>query len=161
MTTWIGIDPGLSGAVARVTDAGQADVFDVPTVAIKRGKSTKRMYEGARIAEQVAAWAPRPTTAFIEDVHAMPGQGSVSMFTFGYGYGMWVGVLYGLGVPFERVTPMRWKAEMLDGLPKGKDASRVKAMELFPQLASQLSLKKHEGRAEALLIAEWGRRHSR
>ena len=87
----------------------------------------------------------------------MPGQGVRSMFTMGYGVGVWTGLLVGLLLPYNRVTPQRWKKLMMDGIAaKDKDASRHRAQQLFP--LADLRLKKHDGRAEALLIAEYGHR---
>jgi crossover junction endodeoxyribonuclease RuvC len=80
------------------------------------------------------------------------------MFTMGRGLGTWEGVLAGLGIPYELVTPQRWKKALMDGMGKDKDASRLQAIRLFPAIAGQLARKKDDGRADALLIAEYGRR---
>lgn len=165
MKTWIGIDPGLSGAVARVTDDGQADVFDVPTLSVKAsgGKMKTILNEAAMV--HLLRLFDGKFHATIENVHAMPGNGirkpsPSSMFSFGQGFGTWLGILAALEVPYTRVEPKRWKALMLDGLNKGdKDSSRQRALQLFPQLAGELKFKKDADRAEALLIAEYGRRH--
>lgn len=97
--------------------------------------------------------------AFIEKVGAMPGQGVTSMFSFGYGFGVWMGILAALKIPHTLVTPQAWKKEMFAGYDKDTD-SRVIARRLFPvQTEESLSRKKDHGRADALLIAEYGRRH--
>jgi crossover junction endodeoxyribonuclease RuvC len=98
------------------------------------------------------------TLASIEQVHAMPGEGAVGAFSFGTGYGIWLGLLAALQVPHQFVTPQAWKKLMLAGGAKEKDAARLKAMQLYPCVADRLTLKKHHGRADALLIAEWARR---
>jgi len=84
-----------------------------------------------------------------------------SSFNFGMGYGMWIGIVVGLGLPYELVTPQRWQKEMLAGMQGGKDASCIRAQELFPEADLRLgprSKKLHDGRADALLLAEFGRR---
>jgi crossover junction endodeoxyribonuclease RuvC len=95
----------------------------------------------------------------LEEVHAMPGQGVTSMFSMGKGSGLWEGIITALGMPLVRIPPQRWKKEMLaDGRGKDKQASIVRALELFPEAASHMARKKDEGRAEAILIAEYLRR---
>ena len=88
----------------------------------------------------------------------MPKQGVSSSFCFGEGKGMWEGILAALNIPVELVSPQRWKKEIMADQGKDKSAARFKAMALFPSLADQLKLVKHDGRAEALLLAEYGRR---
>ena len=100
--------------------------------------------------------ADRSACVAIERVHSMPKQGVASSFKFGMGFGIWLGILAALRLPHELVTPQAWKKLMLAGMPKEKDASRQRAMQLFPDV--DLSLKRHHGRADALLIAEWLRR---
>jgi len=150
---YIGIDPGLSGAIAMVLSDGEAVVYDAPTAKI----GNKHDFLLAEMVSIIARINDHSRVA-IEKVHSMPRQGVASSFSFGKGVGYWIGILAALRIPYEEVTPQRWQAIMLDGMQKTKDASRYKAMQLFPQLADQLNLKKHEGRADALLIAEWRRR---
>lgn len=153
---FIGIDPGISGAMALLDAAGRPRaLFDTPTLNLE----TRREYDLAQM-RQTLEWvlAEGKTRAALELVHAMPGQGVVSMWRMGYGVGIWEGLLAALKVPVERVSPQRWKGVMLNGLPKGKDASRYRAKALWPEWAERFSLKKHDGRAEACLIAEWLRR---
>jgi crossover junction endodeoxyribonuclease RuvC len=88
----------------------------------------------------------------------MPKQGVASSFCFGQGLGMWQGIIAALGLPLEMPSPQRWKKEMLADQGKDKDASRFKAIALFPALAAQMSRVKDDGRAEAILMAEYGRR---
>jgi len=92
----------------------------------------------------------------LEKVHAMPGQGVTSMFSFGEGYGVWQGILAGLQIPFDLVAPQTWKKHTMRDCSKEKGASMVKALQLYPQ--ADIRLKKHHGRADALLIAEYLRR---
>lgn len=93
----------------------------------------------------------------IEQVHAMKGQGVTSVFDFGMGFGLWLGIINALQIPYTQVTPQKWKKEMMQGIAD-KDAARVMACRLFPMYANQMNLVKHHGRAEALLMAEYGRR---
>lgn len=153
MMRYIGIDPGLGGAVAILPEG---HIFDTPTAQVGR----KRDYLPAQMAALLLAYisADAPVAVAIESVHSMPKQGVASAFNFGCGLGIWLGILAALAMPYDRVSPQRWKRVMLDGMGKEKDAARVRAMQLFPELAAQLSLKKHHGRAEALLLAEYRRR---
>ena len=96
--------------------------------------------------------------AVLENVHSLPKQGVASSFCFGEGKGMWEGILAAYNIPVELVSPQRWKKEMMDGQGKEKSAARFKAMALVPQLADQLKLVKHDGRAEALLMAIYAQR---
>lgn len=155
----LGIDPGLDGAAVLLV-AGAPTFFDTPTVTIGRGRSTKRAYaeqQMAQIVRQATSMNPG-LKVVIESVHSMPGQGVRSVFTFGEGFGLWRGILAACEVPFELVSPQRWKAGLLDGTGKDKDASRLRAMQLYPAATEWLKRKKDNGRADALLIAEWGRR---
>jgi crossover junction endodeoxyribonuclease RuvC len=151
---FIGIDSGLDGAVAILPDG---ILIDTPTLTVEgKGKSKKREYN---VGGMVGVLRPyRVGGCALEKVHAMPGQGVTSMFSMGVGVGLWRGILTSLLVRFEQPTPQRWQKEMLDGMGKGKDASRLRAIQLFPHLADQLSRKKDHGRADALLLAEYARR---
>ncbi len=153
----VGIDPGLSGAVARIDDNAQW-VNDTPTMSVVSARKLKRRYSIPGMVELLAG-----DVAFvvIESVHSMPGQGVASSFSFGYGLGLWVGIVAALRIPYEMVTPQRWKGVMMDGQGKEKDAARYRAQQLFPAIADQLARKKDDGRAEALLMAEYGRRMMR
>jgi crossover junction endodeoxyribonuclease RuvC len=163
----LGVDPGLSGALARI---GYVDAvcsgpgyktWDAPTA--KDGKHTVLLpVEMRRILEEAIGGYPASATiVFIEKVHAFPKQGRSGIFNFGDGYGMWKGICVGLGLPYELVTPQRWQKEMLAGMQGGKDASCIRAQELFPEAdlkKGPRSKKLHDGRADSLLIAEYGRR---
>lgn len=156
MKWFIGIDPGLDGAIAIIEEDGDVKVYDTPTLKIgnKRGFMLQEMVNILR----PIAIGPFYTAAAVEKVHSMPRQGVASAFSFGKGVGYWEGVLAALQIPYEEVTPQRWQGVMMDGMQKTKDASRLRAMQLFPQLADQLKLKSNDGRADALLIALWRRR---
>lgn len=94
----------------------------------------------------------------IERAQAMPGQGITGMFNYGYGFGLWVGLLVGIGFSYTLVRPQRWKKVMLADMAKDKGASVLRAKQLFPNVAEQLKLVKDHNKAEALLLAEYGRR---
>jgi crossover junction endodeoxyribonuclease RuvC len=100
-----------------------------------------------------------PLTVGLELVHAMPGQGVTSMFSMGRGVGIWEGILAGLRIPFDTVTPQAWKKLLLGkGAGDDKNASILRAQALIPGAAEYLSRAKDDGRAEAMLIAEYFRR---
>lgn len=146
----IGIDPGLTGAIAVLSDTGKfVAVHDMPVM--KLGKSKKNQVDPVALSELILGIAP--TSAVLEKVGAMPGQGVSSMFNFGMGYGVIQGVLAALWVDYALSTPQKWKKEC--GLiGKEKDAARLLAIELFPD--ASLARKKDGGRADALLIAKFG-----
>lgn len=158
----IGIDPGLDGAVAVLYPdddvRSSPELFDTPTFLVTGGRKDKREHDEASMANILRAFKKRGTIAVLERVHAMPGQGVTSMFSMGNGYGLWRGLLTGLRIPYELITPQSWKKLLMKGQGQGKDASRQVAMRLFPQAADRLKLKKHHGRADALLMAEYKRR---
>lgn len=153
----IGIDPGITGAVAFI-NAGGVTATDTPSHEVKSGKKTKQDYLPAQMAGILAPFSGKPGVhCFIEKVGAMPGQGVTSMFNFGKGFGLWLGILSALKIPFTLVTPQVWKKEIMQGMGD-KDAARIRAQQLFPAKVQELSRKKDIGRADAILIAEYGRR---
>lgn len=157
---FIGIDPGLDGAVACTTmDAAglhYTQVFDAPTFNVHGGKKTRREYDLQGMLDILRVACTGPVFVCIEKVHSMPEQGVASSFNFGRGFGLWEGLVVGLGYPYCLVTPQRWKKTFLDGMGHGKGASILVAKRLFPTV--ELSRVKHHGRADALLLAEFGRR---
>lgn len=140
MTDILGIDPGASGAIAKI--GGEVAVWDMP--------STPK-----DLVDLLAQFKPHQTVAFVEQAQSMPGQGVASSFKYGVGFGTILGALAALGIPHRLVTPAMWKRQM--GIDKDKEKSRGLAQQLFP--TAPLPRKKDHGRAEALLIAEWGRRN--
>lgn len=159
---YIGIDPGLHGAIAVLLDHEFIGVWDTPTTIVKRGKKKHTVYLPASmvgVLKQIANDLGTSISVGLEEVHAMPGQGVTSMFSMGKGSGLWEGIITALGMSLVRIPPQRWKKEMLaDGKGKDKQASIVRVLELFPETAPQLTRKRDEGRAEAILIAEYLRR---
>lgn len=143
----IGIDPGLSGALAILDGDGLPElVADLPV--IRDGRLA--WIDGASLQSTLLnALTGRPCRAVVERVSAMPGQGVASSFAFGVGFGAILATLQTLHLPIEFVTPAAWKLAM--GLGKDKRASIDKARLLFPTV--EFTLAKHHGRAEALLLA--------
>ena len=151
----IGIDPGLSGAIAVLADGAYRHCFDMPTQG--RGKAGRQCVNAAALAAYLRGQMQTDRGAYvhaiIEDVSARPGQGVTSMFRFGQALGAIEGVLAALSIPVTRVTPQRWKAAFrLTGTEK--DAARGIAQDLYPD--APLSRKRDCGRADALLVARHG-----
>ena len=155
---YIGIDPGLSGALAFLAPELQiVEFFDIPT--IKTGKTRKVIY--SEIQMILDTWTLLgPAIFIIEKTHAMPKQGVTSMFNFGKICGVLLGIASTYRLPIHEVAPQTWKKSILKDSQKEKDDSRIKAIELFPRLHKNLKLKKHHNRAEALLLAEYARREN-
>lgn len=153
----VGIDPGLTGAVAIRWNDGHITLADTPTICVK---GTKLEYLPSEMAEILCGLDGDTTHIFLEQVHSMPKQGVASTFTFGKGFGIWIGIIAALKLPVSHITPQRWKKVMMDGMAD-KDAARIRAQQIYPALMPMLKLKKHIGRADALLIMEYGIRSLR
>ena len=160
---YIGIDPGLDGAIAAITNEDLV-IIDTPTVKVGKkrqmdAKAAAAILKSLRVPKGNKDWIvsnqPQVICA-LEKVHSMPKQGVVSTFTFGEGYGIWKGILTAFQIPFELVLPQAWKKLMLSGRSKEKGASILRVQQLFP--GADVHLKKHHGRADALLMAEYIRR---
>lgn len=154
---YIAIDPGLSGAVAILRDDGGVVLIDTPTAKIKSGKKTKRVYiEKLMVDIFTGDYSPSNTHVGIENIHSMPGQGVSSMFTMGFGFGLWRGIIVALGYPYTKITPQRWKKDTMDGMGKEKAASCVRAQQLYPD--AELFTPRGralDGRGDALLMATY------
>lgn len=158
MPTIIGIDPGLSGALFIWGIKDQPSIsYDMPTHAVERGGKKKRELDRTALAAMLRGWGS--PVAYVEQVGAMPGQGVTSMFSFGKSYGTVLGILAAYEIPTFHVTPQAWRKALQ--VRPGKDGSRLRASELMPQLAGMWPLKKHDGRAEAALIAYYGLQQQR
>ena len=155
MTLTIGIDPGLSGALAVLSQSGDVEALaDLPVI---RDRSLAWIDGGELQRLLLGALNGRPARAYIERVSAMPGQGVASSFNFGVGFGSILSIVQAWPLPIEFVTPAVWKRGL--GLGSDKRASLDRARLLFP--TADLGLAKHEGRAEALLIAYWAAARAR
>ena len=145
----LGVDPGLTGAAALLDGDGSPElVADLPVI---RDSRLAWIDGGALRGTLLDAIRGRSCRAVVERVSAMPGQGVASSFAFGVGFGAVLAVLQTLCLPLELVTAATWKRAL--GLSSDKRASLDKARLLFP--TADLRLAKHDGRAEALLIAYW------
>lgn len=160
----IGIDPDLSGALALLKrdDSGfgySAQVFDNPYVEVSVGKRVRKRLDANKIVQLLQSFdAPCGTTAYIEQSIPFPKDGKQGWWSGGFGYGMWIGVLVASGFSVVPVSVMSWKKHFeLLGSSLSKDDSRKAATALFPTLSSLLTRKKDHGRAEALLIAAYGK----
>lgn len=152
MTLRIGIDPGVTGALALLgPDHELLDVCDMPTMNLT-GK--RQQVNAAALDKLLAIWRGDGIHAYLEQVSARPGQGVSSMFGFGTSYGIVQGVLGALQIPMSLVTPQSWKKRA--GIPpkSHKDRARTVAQQLYPQ--ASLDRKKDIGRADAILIARFG-----
>lgn len=149
----IGIDPGAHGAIAVLSTLGELAVHDMPAVTITRGGKQKTEIDTAALAHLLRD-ARHNARAVVERVGAMPGQGVTSMFAFGRSVGQIEGALAALNIPVTYVTPQTWQRAL--SVPKGKDGSRLRASQVMPAYAGEWRLVKHDGRAEAALIAMWG-----
>ena len=150
--TIIGIDPGKSGAVAILTPE-QIVFHDCPNLML----GGKQAPDPLGMVDLLRGYP----NAFIalERVGAMPGQGVVSTFSFGTNYGIWLGAVAALKLPYELISPNVWKKAI--GVPVGEKQGAIAiALRLFPQCAQDLRRKKDHGRADALLLAEYLRRRN-
>lgn len=150
----LGIDPGLSGAIAILDGTKLVDVFDMPVVEIQHGKKKRRKISPEMIVSELSDYNGRISAAYVEDVHAMPGQGVTSVFSFGEASGIARGVLAGLLIRTTLVSPVEWKRKLKLGRDKGE--SRGLAAQLWPCQAGTFKRVRDDGRAEAALIAYWG-----
>ena len=149
----IGIDPGLDGAIA-VISTNSCRIIDMPTVTIERNGKNKRQVSATELAEILYTVKSDDCHVFVERVSAKTGQGVTSVFSFGRSFGMIEGILAAFRLPVTFVPPATWVKAV--GRGQGKDASRARAMELFPDNQADFKRVKDDGRADAALIAYWG-----
>lgn len=146
----MGIDPGFSGAIA-VIDGNSNKILslhDMPT--LKGDKNYLNINALKDILNE-----HKIDYAYLEHAQAMPKQGVVGMFRYGEVFGVIQGILHALRVPYELVKPQVWKKAIMSGMEKSKDSSIWKAEQLFPEFICKR--KKDHGKAEALLIAWYGK----
>tara|TARA_B100002051_G_C16402736_1_gene470704 strand:- start:78 stop:572 length:495 start_codon:yes stop_codon:yes gene_type:complete len=150
----IGIDPGLNGAIAVLQDNKVKEIFDVPVM--PEGKKNKRQLNSAQLVKLLKDIISdnEEIVVIVENVSAMPGQGVTSMFNFGQTFGAIKGICAALGLPIFFVRPAKWK-KYFDLINSSKDASRTKAIEMYPSLSDQLSKKKDVNKSDAILIARF------
>lgn len=148
----IGIDPGLTGAIAILSDKNEfIAVHDMPVMPLSNSKNQVNSAELAKIIKTYLS--DEESSVILEKVNAMPGQGVSSMFSFGQSFGIILGVAGALSVPVTLVTPASWK-KRAGLIGKEKDYARTLAQQLYP--SASLSRKGDIGRADAILIARFG-----
>ena len=149
----IGIDPGLSGAIAVLDDLKIFDLFDMPIM--PEGKKNKNQLNSAQLVNIIKRHIHTNSTfVIVEQVSAMPGQGVTSMFNFGQTFGAIKGICASLNLPIFYVRPAKWKKHF-DLINASKDASRTKAIEMYPSISDRLRKKKDVNKADAILIARY------
>ena len=152
----IGIDPGISGSICFFKDGNIIDVVEMPIMA--EGKKNKKQVNGAQIfneiSKRISLDKKQNVRVVIEQVSAMPGQGVTSMFNFGQSFGILKGICSAMQLPVYFIRPAKWK-KYFGLINSEKDASRTKAIEMFPYFSSQLSRKKDSNKADAMLIANF------
>ena len=150
----IGIDPGLSGAIAILENKKVLKIFDIPVMS--EGKKNKRQLNSAQLVNIVRENINNneEIVVVVEQVNAMPGQGVTSMFNFGQTFGAIKGVCAALRLPIYFVRPSKWKKHF-ELINSSKDASRTKVIEMYPYLSNQLSKKKDVNKSDAILIARF------
>ena len=152
----IGIDPGISGSICFFQDGVIHDAIEMPTMI--EGKKNKKQVNGSQIfneiKERVKKIDNKDIKVVIEQVSAMPGQGVTSMFNFGQSFGILKGICSSMQLPMYFVRPAKWK-KYFNLINSQKDASRTKAIQIFPYFSSQLSRKKDSNKADAILIASF------
>ena len=150
----VGIDPGLSGAIAILEDKKVLNIFDMPVMA--EGKKNKRQLNSAQLVNIIKENTIKneDIAVVVEQVNAMPGQGVTSMFNFGQSFGAIKGVCAALNLPIFFVRPSKWKKHF-ELINSSKDASRTKVIEMYPSLSNQLAKKKDVNKSDAILIARY------
>ncbi len=151
----IGIDPGISGSICFFEDGKIIEVIEMPVMT--EGKKNKKQVNGAQIYNEFLKKINNKgdeIRVVIEQVSAMPGQGVTSMFNFGQSYGILKGICSAMQLPVFFVRPAKWK-KYFNLINSQKDASRTRAIEIFPYFSSQLSKKKDSNKADAILIASF------
>ena len=151
----IGIDPGISGSICFFEDGKILEVIEMPVMT--EGKKNKKQVNGAQIYNEFLKRINNKdddVRVVIEQVSAMPGQGVTSMFNFGQSYGILKGICSAMQLPMFFVRPAKWK-KYFNLINSQKDASRTRAIEIFPYFSTQLSKKKDSNKADAILIASF------
>jgi len=152
----IGIDPGISGSICFFQDGKIIDVVEMPTMT--EGKKNKKQVNGSQIFNEISARLNKldnkDIKVVVEQVSAMPGQGVTSMFNFGQSFGILKGICSAMQLPIYFVRPAKWK-KYFNLINSEKDASRTRAIEIFPYFSSHLSRKKDSNKADAILIASF------
>ena len=159
-----GVDPGVSGAICLIRPDGKLVARDMPTFAVRVGKSTRHRIDATALSNILREMAP--DHAIIEQVGPRNSDGPAGAFSFGEAFGIVRGVVCAMAIPHTFVMPTSWRRAMGVSLPAGstyadrKEASRRRAVEMFPADAPILARKRDADRAEAALLAAWGLRYA-
>ena len=152
----IGIEPCISGSICFLEEGRILDVIDMPTMI--EGKKNKKQVNGSQIYNEFLKMINKANNqnvrVVVEQVSAMPGQGVTSMFNFGQSFGILKGICSAMQLPIYFVRPAKWK-KYFNLINTEKDASRTRAIEIFPYFSSNLSKKKDANKADAILIASF------
>tara|TARA_Y100001935_G_scaffold253223_1_gene258876 strand:+ start:2331 stop:2822 length:492 start_codon:yes stop_codon:yes gene_type:complete len=152
----IGIDPGISGAVCFFEEGKILDIIEMPTMS--EGKKNKKQVNGNQLFNEIRSRLheknQEDVSVVVEHVSAMPGQGVTSMFNFGQSFGVIKGICSAMQLPIHFVRPTKWK-KYYNLINTSKDASRSRAIELFPKVSENLKRKKDSNKADAILIASY------
>ena len=152
----IGIDPGISGAICFFDNGKILEVIEMPSMA--DGKKNKKQVNGSQVFNEISIYTKDKkfddVKVIIEHVSAMPGQGVTSMFNFGQSFGILKGICSAMNLSMYFVRPVKWKKHF-NLINASKDASRTKAIEIFPYFSENLSKKKDANKADAILIASY------
>ena len=152
----IGIDPGISGAVCFFKNGKIIDVIEMPSMA--EGKKNKKQVNGNQLYNEIklriSETDKHEVCVVVEHVTAMPGQGVTSMFNFGQSFGVIKGLCSAMQLPIHFVRPTKWK-KYFNLINSSKDASRSRAIEIFPNISEKLKRKKDTNKADAILISSY------
>ena len=152
----IGIDPGISGAICFFENGKIIDVIEMPSMS--EGKKNKKQVNGNQLFNEIkyriSEIKDGHICAVVEHVTAMPGQGVTSMFNFGQSFGVIKGICSAMQLPIHFVRPTKWK-KYFNLINTSKDASRSRAIEIFPKVSDKLKRKKDSNKADAILIASY------
>ena len=152
----IGVDPGITGSICFFENGKIIDVIEMPTMI--DGKKNKKQLNASQIYNEISRrinkFEKHNVRVILEQVSAMPGQGVTSMFNFGQSFGILKGIFSAMQLPMYFVRPAKWK-KYFNLINSQKDASRARAIEIFPYFSSELSKKKDTNKADAILIASF------
>lgn len=151
----VACDPGLTGAYSLYdTRRGSLEIFDMPVYERQVAKTRRMFIDEQGIHNLLLGFSVIGATHFvIEEVGGMPRQSAPNAFKFATSYYTSIATARCFGMAIERVRPAVWKAKMR--VPADKSQARARASELMPELAYRWPKVKHDGRAEAALLALW------
>lgn len=159
---YLGIDNGIGGALAVYdSEANTMETFVMPVVKVQKAKGNKNEYNIPAIIEWFNQFNHSVKMVTLEKAQPFPGQGAVSMFSIGRGFGIMEGILAGMRFPYMVVHPKTWQKKMFEGVAHTdtKQASILVAQRLFPGvkfIASDKATKLHNGMSDAALMAYYG-----